>query len=371
MTTLPSAPIQDGRIAAYPAGAPVSKDAGQAGRLSRVGGLGAGLAKWVAQLALTLFGLLLVTFLIGRVVPVDPAVALLGDRASAAAHAAARARLGLDQPLWQQFLTFAKEVVQGNLGTSILTGQPVLQDIWNFLPATLELATTATLIGVVVGIPAGVLAAANHGRATDHILRVFMIVGYSVPVFWLGIVGLIIFYAKLDWVAGPGRVDILYQFLPSATGIVLIDALLARDWDFFADALSHLILPAGILGYYSASIIGRITRSSVINEWHQDYILTARLKGLSHRRVLWKHAFRNALLPVITTATLSYGYLLEGAVLTETVFAWPGLGLYMTQSLFSADLPAVLGATFVIGLFFIILNITADLLYRLADPRVK
>ncbi|WP_085044276.1 ABC transporter permease [Ensifer aridi] len=329
------------------------------------------IATAVLQFCLTLFGLFLATFLIGRVIPVDPVVAVLGDRAGSAAHAAARAQLGLDLPLWRQFISYAGDVLHGNLGTSILTGQPVLQDIGQFLPATLELATTATVIGVLFGLPAGVIAAACQGRPIDHVLRTIMIAGYSVPVFWLGIVGLIVFYAKLDWVAGPGRVDITYQYLPAVTGFMLFDAVLARDIGFFVDAVRHLILPAGVLGYYSAALIARMARSAVITELQQEYVLTARLKGLSSRHILWRHALPNALLPIITTATMTYGYLLEGAVLTESVFAWPGLGLYITQSLFSADLSAVLGTTLFIGLCFIGLNVLADLLYRLVDPRVR
>lgn len=337
-------------------------------RASRAGGI---FARGMLQFALTLTGLLLATFLIGHVVPVDPVVAILGDRASSAAHAAARVQLGLDLPLWRQFLNYADDVLQGRLGTSILTGQPVLHDIGQFLPATLELATAATLIGLAVGLPVGVIAAARQGQATDHALRMLMIAGYSVPVFWLGIVGLVVLYAKLDLVAGPGRIDIAYQYLSAPTGFMLLDAVLSGDPDFVADAIRHLVLPAGILGYYSAALIARMARSSVITELRQDYILTARLKGLSYRRVLWRHALPNALLPIITTAAMTYAYLLEGAVLTESIFAWPGLGLYITQSLFSADLAAVLGATLVIGLFFITLNVVADLLYRLVDPRLR
>ncbi|WP_313389295.1 ABC transporter permease, partial [Rhodospirillum rubrum] len=329
---------------------------------------GLGLA---GQVAITLLGLLLVTFLIGRLTPIDPLLALLGDRASAATYAAARQRLGLDLPLWRQFAVYAGEILRGNLGRSTLTGQPVLADIAQFFPATFELASLAIFFGVVFGVPGGVVAATHKGAWPDHVLRLVTLVGYSVPIFWLGIVGLVVFYAKLDWVAGPGRIDILYQDIPAVTGLMLVDTVLARSPEAFLDALRHLILPAAILGYYAAAVIARMTRAAMLAELSQDYILTARVKGLGRRRVIWGHAFPNALVPIITIITLSYASLLEGAVLTETIFAWPGLGLYITQSLFNADLTAVLGGTLVVGVLFIGLNLLADLFSILADPRVR
>jgi peptide/nickel transport system permease protein len=280
--------------------------------------------------------------------------------------------MGLDQPLWRQFFLYISDVVQGDFGNSVLSGQPVLTDIARFFPATLELATAATLLGVCLGVPLGVLAAVRHGRWQDQFIRIVALAGYSVPVFWLGLVGLLLFYAKLDWVAGPGRIDVAYEYsIEPVTGLMLVDTLLANDTDAFFDALSHLILPAAVLGYFSLAYITRMTRSLMLAELSQEYIIAARVKGLSERRVIWRHAVGNIMVPLITTIALSYAYLLEGAVLTETVFAWPGLGLYITQSLFSADLTAVLGATIVIGLVFIGLNLLSDLLYTLVDPRAK
>ncbi len=326
----------------------------------------------VGSLVLTVFGLLLVTFVIGRVVPVDPLLAVVGDRAPEHVRERAAIELGLDQPLWRQFLRYLSEILQGDFGHSVLSGQPVLTDIARFFPATLELATAATLIGVLLGVPLGVLAATRHGRWQDQIIRVVALAGYSVPVFWLGLVGLLLFYAELGWVAGPGRIDVVYEYtIEPVTGLMLVDTLLAGDRAAFLDAIWHLILPASVLGYFSLAYITRMTRSLMLGELGQEYIVAARAKGLPERRVIWRHALGNVMVPLITTIALSYAYLLEGAVLTETVFAWPGLGLYITQSLFSADLTAVLGATIVIGLVFIGLNLLSDVLYTLVDPRAK
>jgi peptide/nickel transport system permease protein len=326
--------------------------------------------KLVATVAFTFLGLLLVTFLIGRVVPIDPVLAAVGDRASPDVYERVRIELGLHLPLWQQFLTYVGDVLQGDFGRSVLTANPVLVDIRRVFPATLELATLATLIGVAFGVPMGVIAATHQGRLLDHVIRVVGLVGYSVPVFWLGLIGLLVFYAKLDWVAGPGRLDVFYEGLVEpVTGVILIDAAIAGEWDVFWNALHHLILPASILGYFSLAYIARMTRSFMIEQLRQEYITTARVKGLSEMRVVWRHALGNTAVPLITVIALSYAYLLEGSVLTETVFAWPGLGFYITNSLLNADMNAVLGGTIVVGSVFIGLNLLSDLLYRLLDPR--
>jgi peptide/nickel transport system permease protein len=217
-----------------------------------------------------------------------------------------------------------------------------------------------------------VLAATPHGRWQDQVIRVVALAGYSVPVFWLGLVGLLVFYAELGWVAGPGRIDVVYEYsIEPVTGLMLVDTLLAGDGAAFLDAFWHLVLPASVLGYLSLAYITRMTRSLMLAELGQEYVIAARVKGLPERLVIWRHVLGNIMVPLITTVALSYAYLLEGAVLTETVFAWPGLGLYITQSLFSADLTAVLGATIVIGLVFIGLNLLSDLLYTLVDPRAR
>jgi peptide/nickel transport system permease protein len=329
-------------------------------------------AKLALTLAVTFLGLLLVTFLIGRVVPIDPVLAAVGDRAPADVYERVRVELGLDLPLWRQFLLYLQDVLQGDFGTSVLTSRPVLEDIARVFPATLELATVATILGVLLGVPMGVAAAVWQGRWPDHLVRLLGLVGYSVPVFWLGLMGLLLFYAKLGWVEGPGRLDVFYEDLvPTVTGVILVDSAIAGDWDVFGNALAHVILPAAILGYFSLAYIARMTRSLMLEQLRQEYITAARAKGVPEWRVVWGHALRNTAVPLVTVVALSYGGLLEGSVLTETVFAWPGLGAYLTSSLLNADMNAVLGATLVVGAVFIGLNLLSDLLYRVFDPRAR
>jgi peptide/nickel transport system permease protein len=330
------------------------------------------LGRLAGTLALTLFGLLLVTFLIGRVVPVDPVLAAVGDRASAETYERTRVELGLDRPLPEQFATYALKVLHGDLGRSVLTSNPVLADIGRFFPATLELATLATLIGVLVGVPLGVVAATRQDRWQDQLARVVGLLGYSIPVFWLGLVALLLFYARLGWTGGPGRLDVGYEdIVEPVTGLVILDAALAGEWDVARNALFHLVLPAAVLAYFSLAYISRMTRSFMLEQLRQEYVVTARVKGLSERAVVWRHAFRNMRVPLITVIALSYASLLEGSVLTETVFAWPGLGLYITNSLLNADMNAVLGGTLVVGAVFVGLNLFSDLLYRVVDPRAR
>ncbi|EIM27442.1 ABC transporter permease [Microvirga lotononidis] len=328
--------------------------------------------QFVIVLATTLLGLVAVTFFIGRVVPIDPVIAIVGDRAPAHVYERTRQELGLDRPLIEQFVIYVKKAATGDFGNSVLTTNPVMTDIINVFPATLELATLGTIIGVIVGIPLGVLAAVKRGSLLDQFVRVLGLVGYSVPIFWLGLMGLLLFYAKLGWVAGPGRIDVTYSYLYTpVTGIVLLDTAMQGQWDAFWDAVSHVLLPACLLGYFSLAYISRMTRSFMLNELAQEYVIAARVKGLSEMRVIWRHALRNAAVPLITVIALSYANLLEGSVLTETVFAWPGLGQYITNSLQNADMNAVLGGTLVIGTVFVLLNLVSDLLYRLLDPRTR
>lgn len=329
-------------------------------------------AQFAVILATTLLGLVAVTFFIGRVVPIDPVIAVVGDRAPAHVYERVRTELGLDRPLIEQFVIYVKKAATGDFGNSVLTTNPVMTDIANVFPATLELATLGTLIGVIIGVPLGVLAAVKRGTLIDQFVRVLGLVGYSVPIFWLGLMGLLLFYAKLGWVAGPGRIDVTYSYLYTpVTGIVLLDTAMQGQWDAFWDAVSHVILPACLLGYFSLAYISRMTRSFMLNELAQEYVIAARVKGLSEARVIWRHALRNAAVPLITVIALSYANLLEGSVLTETVFAWPGLGQYITNSLQNADMNAVLGGTLVIGTVFVLLNLVSDLLYRLLDPRTR
>jgi peptide/nickel transport system permease protein len=221
-------------------------------------------------------------------------------------------------------------------------------------------------------VPLGVWAAVRRGGVADQVVRVMGLIGYSVPIFWLGLMALVLFYAKLDWVAGPGRIDVTYEYMFTvSSGILLLDTAMQGQWEAFRNAFSHLILPASLLGYFSLAYISRMTRSFMLNELSQEYVVAARAKGLSEARIIWRHALRNAMVPLVTVITLSYASLLEGSVLTETVFAWPGLGLYITNSLQNADMNAVLGGTIVVGSVFIGLNLLSDLLYRTLDPRTR
>ncbi len=326
----------------------------------------------VATVLVTMLGLLLVTFIIGRVMPLDPVLSIVGERATQEQYDAVYHQLGLDKPVIVQFFYYLRDVVQGNFGQSLRTGFPVADDIVRVFPATLELATLGTFLGVFLGVPLGVLAAVKRGTWIDQSARVVALIGYSMPVFWLAILGLMVFYGQLGWVSGPGRLDIFYEdIIPPVTGMILVDSLLAGDMDIFRNAVSHIILPASILGYYSLAYISRMTRSFMLEQLTAEYITTARVKGLSEWAVVWKHAFGNIKVPLITVIALSYAGLLEGSVLTETIFAWDGIGKYITISLLSADMNAVMGGTVVVGLVFVLLNIFADLLYKFFDPRAK
>jgi peptide/nickel transport system permease protein len=330
------------------------------------------IARFLVIAITTYLGLLAVTFFIGRVIPIDPVLAVLGDRAPANVVERTRREMGLDLPLVEQFYIYVKNALNGNFGTSVLTTNPVMTDIRRAFPATIELATLGTLIGSVIGVPLGVLAAVRRGSFIDQIVRIIGLVGYSVPIFWLGLLALVLFYARLQWVAFPGRLDIVYEYtFTPITGFYLLDALWQRQWDVFRDAFRHIILPASLLGYFSLAYVSRMTRSFMLNELAQEYIVAARAKGLSETRIIWGHALRNAAVPMVTVIALSYAGLLEGSVLTETVFSWPGIGLYITNSLQNADMNAVLGGTIIIGSVFIGINLLSDLLYRVLDPRTK
>jgi len=322
--------------------------------------------------ALTFLGLLAITFFIGRVVPIDPVLAVVGDRAPQEVYLRVRSEMGLDQPLIVQFVSYVGDVLTGNFGMSVSTQRPVAEDLARVFPATLEMATLGIIIGVVLGVPMGVLAASRQGSWTDQIIRVVGLLGYSVPAFWLGLLGLLVFYAKLQWVGGPGRIDIFYEGLvPSVTGLILVDSLLAGEIDVFWNAFGHIVLPASILGFFSLAYIARMTRSFMLDQLGQEYVTTARVKGVPERAVIWRHAFRPIRVPLVTVIGLSYTGLLEGSVMIETVFSWPGIGNYLTSALLNADMNAVLGSTLVIGAVFIAINKLSDVLYRVLDPRAR
>lgn len=328
--------------------------------------------KTLLTVAVTLLGLLFVTFMIGRVMPIDPVLAVIGERATQDQYDRTYRELGLDQPLLVQFGIYVWDVVRGDFGQSIRTGQQVTTDIARVFPATLELATLGTFLGVTLGVPLGVVAAVRRGTWIDQFARLVGLVGYSMPIFWLGLVGLLIFYGILGWVSGPGRLGIFHQgIVEPITGMLLLDSALRGEWAVFRNAFSHIILPASLLGYYSLAYISRMTRSFMLEQLGSEYVTTARVKGLSEWQVVWGHAFRNIRVQLLTVIALAYANLLEGSVLTEIIFAWPGLGQYITTSLLANDMNAVLGGTIVIGAIFVGINILSDLLYRIFDPRSK
>ncbi|KMV34888.1 ABC transporter permease [Franconibacter pulveris] len=326
----------------------------------------------IMQVMVTLFGLLLLTFFIGRVMPIDPVLAIVGPDADQSTYQQVYHQLRFDKSLATQFGIYLTNLLHGDLGNALLTGKPVAQDIIRVFPATLELATMAIIVGAGLGIPLGVLAAARRNSVTDYVVRIISLAGYSTPIFWVGMMGLLVFYAWLSWVGGAGRLDLgLDGIVPRRTGLITVDALLAGNAAVFWNAINHLILPAALLGFHSLAYISRMTRSFMLAQLSQEFIITARVKGLTERQVIWNHAFRNILVQLLTVVALAYGSLLEGAVLIETVFSWPGFGSYLTSSLLLGDMNAVMGCVLVVGVIFVMLNLLSDMLYQLFDPRTK
>nr|WP_210348979.1 ABC transporter permease [Agrobacterium sp. Ap1] len=326
----------------------------------------------MSSVLLTLFGLTVLTFLIGRVMPVDPVIAAVGDNAPEDVILRVRAEMGLDQPIPVQFLHYLYQLAHGDFGMSVLTKNPVATDIVRFFPATFELATAALILAALIGIPLGVWAAVRQGTFTDQAIRVVCLAGHSVPVFMLSLISLLIFYSWLDIAPGPGRQDIIFDgMINTVTGILTIDTLLAGDFDAFKDALAHMAQPVIILAYFSMAYIARMTRAFMIDALKGEYVITARAKGLSLTKVIWGHAFPTVAVQLVTVMALTYAGLLEGAVVTETVFSWPGIGQYLTVSLMNADMNPVVGTTLLIGLIYVGLNLIADILYRVLDPRVQ
>ena len=328
-------------------------------------------AQILTQIVGTCFGLLLVVFLISRFVPIDPVLAKVGGKASHAVYEAERIAMGLDLPIYQQFFRYCGKILHGDFGYSLLTANPVLQDLAAVFPATIELATIAMLLGVTIGVPLGIFSAMYQGRLFDNAMRLLCLLGNSVSIFWLALMGLLLFYAKFSLVPGPGRLGFMYADFHARSGFVLLESLYLGRFDVFLDACSHIILPAAILAYYNLANISRMTRAFMLEQLTQEYVFTARVKGLPEWYIIIFHVLRNAAIPLVTVIILSYGALLEGSTFVETIFLWPGLGYYLSQSLLNADLNATLACTLVIGVIFIGFNLLADFCYRKLDPRVN
>ncbi len=320
-----------------------------------------------------LIGITLLAFVISHTVPSDPLVANLGQRAMSdpATVAAFKAEWGLDKPPHEQYLTYLGNLLRGNLGKSIKNRRPVIEDIRAFMPATIELALSSIVVGVFLGVTFGVVSAVNRNKPIDHLVRFFSLTGVSIPVFWLSLILLYIFYARLGWVAGPGRLDAGWPPPPRLTGLYTIDAIVAGQWATLGNALSHLVLPSLVLGIFTSGLISRVTRSAMLEVLSLDYIRTARAKGLWERLVILRHALRNALIPVVTVIGLSFANLLAGTVLTENIFAWPGIGRYAFQSSTTLDFQAIMGVSLLIATIFIVINFIVDMLYFVLDPRMR
>ncbi len=321
----------------------------------------------------TLLGITLFSFVIANAIPTDPMVANLPQSAlnNEATVAAFRHHWGLDRPPVERYLTYVANLLRGDMGVSIKSQKPVLDDLKQFLPATVELATYGIVVGVLMGVTFGIVSAVWRNRVIDYVVRMVALLGVSFPVFLLALVGLTIFYVQLRWVGGTGRMAITAQPPPTVTGFFTIDSILSGRLDKLGNAISHLILPSIVLGSYVSGMIARVMRSSLLEVMGFDYIRTARAKGLSERMVILRHALANAMIPVVTVIGLSYGNLLSGAVLTESIFAWPGLGRYMFRASSTQDFPAIMGGSLLIAFIYIMVNFFVDILYYFLDPRIR
>lgn len=316
-----------------------------------------------------LIGISLLVFSFIHLIPGDPAVAMLGERATPERVAAVRAQLGLDEPLYQQYLIYLRKVLRGDLGISIIRGDPVLADLMHRFPATVELALSAILLALVVGIPIGIVSAVWRNSLFDGLSRLVALIGVSMPIFWLGVMLAWFFGVELGWLPTGFRLDIDVAVRP-VTNFYLLDSLLAGDARAFLSSLRHLILPTIALGTIPLAIIARMTRASLLEVLSQEYIRTAEAKGASQRTVVLHHAMRNALLPILTVIGLQVGHLLAGAILTETIFSWPGIGLWVYEAIQARDYPIVQGATLFVATVFVLVNLCTDLLYGAVDPRI-
>src|SRR4051812_33917502 len=314
----------------------------------------------------------LVIFLIANTAPGDPALSQLGDLAASNPEyvKAFRAKWGLDLPLYERYFIFLKGIAHGDFGISIVSQRPVLDDIRDFAPATIELATISFVLSVLIGIPLGILAAVRRDSWIDHVARFVSLIGVSSPTFWLAFIMLAIFYGGLQIAPGPGRLDPIAFAPPKVTGLLLIDSVIAGDWETFRDAAAHLVLPSIVLAAATLGLITRTTRASMLESLQQDYVRVARAKGMKERRIVVGHVLPNALIPVVTLGGLAYANLLTGAVMTETIFSWPGLGRYTFRSAVTLDFPAIMGITLIVAVVYLIINLLIDISYALLDPRV-
>jgi len=329
------------------------------------------LIKRLFHMVFVLWGVSTAAFFLSNVVPTDPAAAALGGNARQEQIEAFREKYGLNKPIYVQYKIYMSNLLKGDLGKSLRTKRSIIEDIKQVFPATVELTLSALFVSLLFGLPLGVIAAINQDKPIDLVVRTIALIAGAVPIYWLALILINYFHAELGWVPGPGRLDAFIFPPPRVTGFMTIDSLLAKDFEAFWDALRHLILPGLVLGSFSTALVTRMTRSAMLEVLKQDYIRTAHSKGLSNNRVVYKHALRNAALPILTVSGNVLGSLLAGAVLTETIFSWQGLGSYATTGVTSLDVPAVMGVTLVAGIVYSIINLLVDLSYALFDPRIS
>jgi dipeptide transport system permease protein len=319
----------------------------------------------------TFLGVTIVAFALLRLVPGDPIEILVGERGlSPERHAQLQAQFGYDRPLWQQYLFFLGDLAHGDLGRSIVTRQPILQEFLSLFPATVELSLCALFIATIIGLPAGIIAGVNRGSSFDHTLMSLSLTGFSMPIFWWGLLLIILFSGILHWTPVSGRIDVLY-FFPPVTGFMLLDSLLSGQDGAFTSAVRHLILPAIVLGTIPMAVIARQTRSAMLEVLNEDYVRTARAKGLPPSRVIGLHALRNALIPVVTVIGLQVSVAFGGAILTETIFSWPGVGKWLVDSIARRDYPALQGGVILIASIVMLVNLLVDVVYGIINPRIR
>lgn len=323
------------------------------------------------MLVFVIFGVSIITFIISNIIPGDPARMIVGQRASQETYEKVKEQLGLNEPLLVQYFNYIKGLFKGDLGTSIRTRQPVMDDLFTFFPATLELVMFAFIIAIFFGIIIGVVTAVYNNTKIDYIGRIFSIGGVSTPVFLSGLVLILIFYGKLGWLPSSGRLDLTIARPDKVTGFYTIDSLLAGDFNTFKNAIIHLILPALVLSYVQLSAITRQVRSSMITILNEDFIRTAKANGISNLTLIFRYGLRNALIPTVTVIGVSFGSLLGGAVITEIVFNWPGMGKYVVDSIGNLDFPAIMGFTIFIAIGYVLINLIVDLLYLVLDPQIR
>ena len=322
-------------------------------------------------LVFVLLGLSLITFGLSHIIPGDPARLMAGPRASKSAVAKIREKYGLDDPLPVQYVNYVQGIFRGDLGTSFTTRRPVLDDLKRYLPATLELGLVAFTLSTLIGIPLGVISSVKRDKLRDHVARFVSISGLALPVFWLAIMAQFIFFGRLGWLPDGARIPIGTDPPPQVTGLYTIDSLLAGDWNLFRLSLTHLILPATVLAYGSLAVITRMVRGGMLEVLNQDYIRTARAKGIAPSGVIYGHALKNAMLPTVTSLGLQIGLLLSGAFLVEIVFSWPGVGRYAVEAIQRLDYNATMATTLIIALIFVLMNLVVDILYLFLDPRIS